>query len=166
MTQKLNSIEKEINKYLTSARKSLQSYRENIQTAYEIFVAHYNTDLNYNSTPLLAIIKALNANDRRQMLEYIKASTNIDKAIFTDKGCSLKFVDVKDESKPLQVDNHFIDNHKWFEKAEKAEKAPVNLSTEQLEKRLQTLVELINTSDKITKQQAIGLLNKAITLIK
>ena len=166
MTKKLNQIEKEINRYLTSAVKGLKGYRENIQTAYEIFVAHYNTDLNYNSTPLLSIVKALNANDRRQMLEYIKASTNIDKAIFTDKGCSLKFVDVKDESKPLQVDNDFIDNHKWYEKAEKVEKAPVNLSTEQLEKRLHTLINLINSSTNITKEKAKELLTGAIQLIK
>lgn len=166
MTKKLNSIEKEINKYLTSARKNLQSYRENIQVAYEIFVAHYNNELTYSSAPLLAIIKALNGNDRNNMLNYIQASTNIEKAVFTDKGCTLKFANVTDEKNPLQVNHDFIDNHKWFEKAEKAEKALLNLSTEQLEKRLQTLVELINTSDKITKQQAIGLLNKAITLIK
>ena len=77
MTKKLNSIEKEINKYLTSARKNLQSYRENIQVAYEIFVAHYNNELTYSSAPLLAIIKALNGNDRNNMLNYIQASTNI-----------------------------------------------------------------------------------------
>lgn len=166
MTQKLNQIEKEINKYLTSARKSLKSYRENIQTAYEIFVAHYNTDLNYNSAPLLSIVKALNANDRRQMLAYIKTTTNIAQALFTDKGCSLKFVDVKDESKPLQIDNEYIDSHKWFEKAEKAEKAPLNLSTEQLEKRLHTLIDLINSSTSITAEQAKELLTSAIELIK
>lgn len=166
MTQKLNSIEKEINKYLTSARTSLQSYRENIQTAYEIFVAHYNTDLNYNSAPLLAIVKALNANDRRQMLEYIKASTNISQALFTEKGCQLKFVDVQDEKAPLTVDNDFIDTHKWFEKAEKAEKAPINLSTEQLEKRLKTLVGLINSSTNIAKDKAKELFAGAIELIK
>jgi len=166
MTKKLNQIEKEINKYLTSAVKNLKGYRENIQTAYEIFVAHYNTGLNYNSTPLLSIVKALNTNDRRQMLEYIKASTNIDKAIFTDKGCTLKFIDVKNEKEPMQVDNDFIDNHKWFEKAEKAEKAPLNLSTEQLERRLKTLVDLINTSTNITKEKAKELLTGAIKLIK
>ena len=165
MTKKLNQIEKEINKYLTIAVKGLKSYRENIQTAYEIFVAHYNTDLSYNSTPLLSIVKALNAKDRKQMLEYIKASTNIDKAIFTDKGCTLKFTDVTDEKTPLKIDNDFIDNHKWYEKAEKAEKAPLNLSTEQLEKRLKTLVDLINSSTNITKDKAKELLTGAIKLI-
>lgn len=166
MTQKLNQIEKEINKYLTSARKSLKSYRENIQTAYEIFVAHYNNELNYNSAPLLAIVKALNANDRRQMLQYIKASTNISQAAITDKGCTLKFADVTDERKPLQVDNDFIDNHKWYEKAAKVEKAPLNLSTEQLEKRLHNLIDLINSSTNVSKEKAKELLTGAIELIK
>lgn len=162
MTKKIETL---INTYLSRAKTGLNTYRENIQTAYEIFISHYNTDLNYNSTPLLAIVKALNTNDRKTFLEYIKLSTNIEKAVFTEKGCSLKFTNVTDEKAPLIIDNDFIDSNKWYTKQEKAEKAPINLTTEQLEKRLATIINLINTSDNISKEKAKEIINNAVLKI-
>ena len=158
---KQNEIVTLINKYLKSAKTGLKTYRENIQTAYEIFVANYNTKLTYNSTPLLSLLKSLNANDRKAMLDYIKATTNIKACKVVKDKITLVFDNVKDDKKPLQYDNNYIDSHKWFEKQEKAEKQPLTLDEDTLIKRFVGLLKLAKSSN-LTDDTIKTAFNKAL----
>jgi hypothetical protein len=166
---KQNEIVTLINKYLKSAKTGLKTYRENIQTAYEIFVANYNTKLTYNSTPLLSLLKCLNANDKKMMLDYIKLTTNIVKSkVGKDKNGKptifLEFANVKDEKKPLQYNDKIIDSVKWYDKAKKEESKPLVLDEESLLKRLTGLLTLARKS--LSDEQIKETFNTALTAKK
>lgn len=142
MTQ---SIEKTIESYVNKAIKSKQAYRDNIQTAFEIFVANYNTKLNHNSQPLLKILKAT-GKDIQYLKEYIYKSTNITKMTLSDKGgLSLTF------NGEFTFNNDYIDNNKWFDEAKKADKKAINeLDDKALLKIINGLLKRVNDSTKLT----------------
>lgn len=162
---KQNEIVTLINKYLKSAKTGLKTYRENIQTAYEIFVANYNTKLTYNSTPLLSLLKALNANDKKMMLDYIKLTTNIKTCKVVKDKMTLVFDNVVDDKKPLQYNDKIIDSVKWYDKAKKEESKPLTLDEESLIKRLTGLLTLAKKSS-LTDEQIKKAFNTALTAKK
>lgn len=162
---KQNEIVTLINKYLKSAKTGLKTYRENIQTAYEIFVANYNTKLSYNSTPLLSLLKSLNANDKKMMLDYIKLTTNIKTCKVVKDKITLVFNDVTDDKKPLQYNDKIIDSVKWYDKAKKEESKPLTLDEESLIKRLTGLLTLAKKSS-LTDEQIKKAFNTALTAKK
>lgn len=139
------SIEKTIESYVNKAIKNKQAYRDNIQTAFEIFVAHYNTKLNHNSQPLLKILKAT-GKDIQYLKEYIYKSTNITKMSLSEKGgLSLTF------NGEFTYDNDFIDNNKWFDEANKADKKAISeLDDKALLKIVNGLLKRVNDSSKLT----------------
>ena len=161
---KQNEIVTLINKYLKSAKTGLKTYRENIQTAYEIFVANYNTKLTYNSTPLLNLLKSLNANDKKMMLDYIKLTTNIKTCKVVKDKMTLVFDNVKDDKKPLTYNDKIIDSVKWYDKAKKEESKPLTLDEESLLKRLTGLLTLARKS--LSDEQIKKTFNTAITAKK
>lgn len=154
-----------INKYLKSAKTGLKTYRENIQTAYEIFVANYNTKLSYNSTPLLSLLKSLNANDKKMMLDYIKLTTNIKTCKVVKDKITLVFDNVTDDKNPLQYNDKVIDSVKWYDKAKKEESKPLTLDEESLIKRLTGLLTLAKRSS-LTDEQIKKAFNTALTAKK
>ena len=162
---KQNEIVTLINKYLKSAKTGLKTYRENIQTAYEIFVANYNDKLTYNSTPLLSLLKSLNANDKKMMLDYIKLTTNIKTCKVVKDKITLVFNDVTDDKKPLQYNDKVIDSVKWYDKAKKEESKPLTLDEESLLKRLTGLLSLAKKSS-LTDEQIKKAFNTALTAKK
>lgn len=162
---KQNEIVTLINKYLKSAKTGLKTYRENIQTAYEIFVANYNDKLTYNSTPLLSLLKALNANDKKMMLDYIKLTTNIKTCKVIKDKITLVFNNVTDDKKPLQYNDKIIDSVKWYDKAKKEESKPLTLDEESLLKRLTGLLTLAKKSS-LTDEQIKKAFNTALTAKK
>lgn len=162
---KQNEIVTLINKYLKSAKTGLKTYRENIQTAYEIFVANYNTKLSYNSTPLLSLLKSLNANDKKMMLDYIKLTTNIKTCKVVKDKITLVFDNVTDDKNPLQYNDKIIDSVKWFDKAKKEESKPLTLDEESLIKRLTGLLTLAKKSS-LTDEQIKKAFNTALTAKK
>ena len=113
---KHNTIEKQINNLLKNAKLNLQGYREKTQLAFELFVAHYETDLNKNSKPLYNLVKTLASKDKNTFIDYLKQATNIAGLKFTKDGVELAF---KDSSTALTYDNDFIDSKKWFDKDKK-----------------------------------------------
>lgn len=162
---KQNEIITLINKYLKSAKTGLKTYRENIQTAYEIFVANYNNKLTYNSTPLLSLLKCLNANDKKMMLDYIKLTTNIKTCKVVKDKITLVFDNVVDDKKPLTYNDKIIDSVKWFDKAKKEESKPLTLDEESLLKRLTGLLTLAKKSS-LTDEQIKKAFNTALTAKK
>lgn len=162
---KQNEIVTLINKYLKSAKTGLKTYRENIQTAYEIFVANYNDKLTYNSTPLLSLLKSLNANDKKMMLDYIKLTTNIKACRVVKDKITLVFDNVADDKKPLQYNDKIIDSVKWYDKAKKEESKPLTLDEESLLKRLTGLLVLAKKSS-LTDEQIKKAFNTALTAKK
>lgn len=162
---KQNEIVTLINKYLKSAKTGLKTYRENIQTAYEIFVANYNDKLTYNSTPLLSLLKSLNANDKKMMLDYIKLTTNIKTCKVVKDKITLVFDNVVDDKKPLQYNDKIIDSVKWYDKAKKEESKPLTLDEESLLKRLTGLLTLAKKSS-LTDEQIKKAFNTALTAKK
>jgi len=162
---KQNEIVTLINKYLKSAKTGLKTYRENIQTAYEIFVANYNDKLTYNSTPLLSLLKSLNANDKKMMLDYIKLTTNIKTCKVVKDKITLIFGNVVDDKKPLTYNDKIIDSIKWFDKAKKEENKPLTLNEESLLKRLTGLLTLARKSS-MTDEQIKKAFNTALTAKK
>lgn len=162
---KQNEIITLINKYLKSAKTGLKTYRENIQTAYEIFVANYNDKLTYNSTPLLNLLKSLNANDKKMMLDYIKLTTNIKACKVVKDKITLVFDNVVDDKKPLTYNDKIIDSVKWFDKAKKEESKPLTLDEESLLKRLTGLLTLAKKSS-LTDEQIKKAFNTALTAKK
>lgn len=162
---KQNEIVTLINKYLKSAKTGLKTYRENIQTAYEIFVANYNNKLTYNSTPLLSLLKCLNANDKKMMLDYIKLTTNIKTCKVVKDKITLVFDNVVDDKKPLTYNDKIIDSVKWFDKAKKEESKPLTLDEESLLKRLTGLLTLAKKSS-LTDEQIKKAFNTALTAKK
>lgn len=162
---KQNEIVTLINKYLKSAKTGLKTYRENIQTAYEIFVANYNDKLTYNSTPLLNLLKSLNANDKKMMLDYIKLTTNIKTCKVIKDKITLVFNDVTDDKKPLKYNDKIIDSVKWYDKAKKEESKPLTLDEESLIKRLTGLLTLAKKSS-LTDEQIKKAFNTALTAKK
>ena len=139
------SIEKNIENYVNKAIKNKQAYRDNIQTAFEIFVAHYNTKLNHNSQPLLKILKAT-GKDIQYLKAYIYKATNITKMCLSDKGgLSLTF------NGEFTYDNDFIDNNKWFDEANKADKKAINeLDDKTLLRLINSLLKRVNDSSKLS----------------
>lgn len=162
---KQNEIVTLINKYLKSAKTGLKTYRENIQTAYEIFIANYNDKLTYNSTPLLNLFKALNANDKKMMLDYIKLTTNIKACKVVKDKITLVFDNVVDDKKPLTYNDKIIDSVKWYDKAKKEESKPLTLDEESLLKRLTGLLALAKKSN-LTDDQIKKAFNTALTAKK
>ena len=88
---KHNTIEKQINRLLTNAKQNLQGYREKTQLAFELFVAHYDTDLNKNSKPLHNIVNSLAQKDKIPFIDYVKQATNITGFKFSKDGVKLAF---------------------------------------------------------------------------
>lgn len=113
---KHNTIEKQINNLLKNAKANLQGYREKTQLVFELFVAHYNTDLNKNSKPLYNLVKTLASKDKNTFIDYLKQATNITGLKFTKEGLQLAF-----NGDTLTYDNAFIDDTKWYDKDKKEE---------------------------------------------
>lgn len=164
------SIEKTINNYVDKALKSKQAYRENIQVAFEIFIAHYNKStsksLNLNSTPLYNILKAT-GKDITALKDYIYKVTNI-----TDLKVNKDFTGIKltfkqgtatDKDNPLQYDNALIDSLKWWNLADKEDKKAITneLDDKAFYRILNGLLKRVNESTKlsINKEQAVRTLS-------
>lgn len=156
-----NKLVREINSIVNNARKGLMTYRESMQCAFEVFVANYNTKLNYNYTPLLAILKGLNANDKKPFLDYLHKATNIKTCKVLKDKMTLVFENVKDEKNPLVYDDKFIDDNKWYDKQKKEESKPLTLDDESLFKRLTGVISLAKKSN-MTSEQITKAFNKAM----
>lgn len=135
MTKHLNKIEKQINQLVKNANINLQSYREKIQLAFELFVAHYNTDLDKNSKPLYNIVKNLAQKDKSPFIDYIKKATNISGLKFTKDGVQLTF-----NGDTLTYDNAFIDSNKWYDKDKKQEEKPFAYNDDNFIKAIKGLI--------------------------
>ena len=167
MTTQENKINKKllntINSYIKKAVLAKNAYRENIQTAFEIWIAHYNTDLCYNKTVLIDISKALSGKDKQYFYDYVKKATNIKQIRFGKDKLDLVFDNVKDSKAPLQYDNGFIDNNKWYDKVAKED----NKAVFDDNSFLKSLKALLTKADKngIKKdfiKQALSNANKSI----
>lgn len=156
-----NKIVREITSIVNNAKKGLMTYRESIQCAFEVFVGNYNTKLRYNHTPLLTILKGLNANDKKPFLDYLHKATNIKTCKVIKDKMTLVFDNVKDEKNPLQYDDKFIDDNKWYDKAKKEESKPLTLDDESLLKRFVGLLSLAKKSN-MTSEQITTAFNKAM----
>lgn len=132
---KHNTIEKQINRLLTNARQNLQGYREKTQLAFEIFVAHYESDLNRNSKVLYNIVKSLAQKDKPAFVDYIKKATNITGLNFTKDGVKLTF-----NGDSLTYDNAFIDSNKWFDKDKKEESKELVYTDDNFIKSIKALI--------------------------
>lgn len=152
-------IETQIKQYVDRAIKSKQAYYDNLQTAYEIFVAHYNTDLNHNSQPLLMILKAC-GKDITQMKDYVIKSTNITKLALSDKG-GLKLTFEGE----FTFNDSYIDSSKWYDSLVKADKKAVKmLDDDSFIKVVKGLLKRLDNSDKVTnKDKKIKALNSLLT---
>ena len=148
-----------INRYVNNAIKGKQAYYDNLQTAFEIFVAHYNTDLNHNSQPLFDILKAC-GKDVTSMKNYVISSTNITKLALSDKGgLKLTF------NGEFTFNNDYIDSHKWYDELKKADKKALKmLDDDSFIKIVKGLLKRLDNSDKVTnKDTKIKALNKLLT---
>lgn len=145
---KLNKIENEINLYIKRALSGKQTFYNNLQTAFEIFVANYNTALSGNSEPLLKILKA-SGKEIQSMKEYIYKSTNITKLSLSKKGgLLLTFDDV------FKYDNDYIDSHKWFDElVKKDNRALKELDDKTLYATINKLLKRVKESNAITKKE-------------
>ena len=132
---KHNNIEKEINRVLANARVNLQGYREKIQLAFEIFISHYETDLNRNSKPFYNIVKSLAQRDKMQFIDYVKQATNIKGLQFTKEGCKLTF-----DGDKLTFYYSFIDSKKWFDKDKKTEEKAFIYNDDNFIKAIKALI--------------------------
>ena len=159
MVKTKNKIETLIDKYVNNAIKGKQAYYENLQTAYEIFVAHYNNDLSHNSQPLFNILKA-SGKDILTFKKYIYASTNITKLALSDKG-GLKLTFEGE----FTYDNTFIDSHKWYDELKKADKKGLKtLDDDGFTRIIKGLLKRLDNSDKITnKDKKVKTLNSLLT---
>lgn len=148
-----------INKYVNNAIKGKQAYYDNLQTAFEIFVSHYNTDLNHNSQPLFNILKAC-GKDITTMKQYIYDSTNITKLALSDKG-GLKLTFEGE----FTFNDSFIDSHKWYDSLVKADKKAVKmLDDDSFIKIVKGLLKRLDNSDKISnKDKKLKTLNSLLT---
>lgn len=148
-----------INRYVNNAIKGKQAYYDNLQTAFEIFVAHYNTDLNHNSQPLFDILKAC-GKDITTMKNYVISSTNITKLALSDKG-GLKLTFEGE----FTFNNDYIDSHKWYDELKKADKKALKmLDDDSFVKIVKGLLKRLDNSDKVTnKDNKIKALNKLLT---
>lgn len=135
MTKHLSKIEKQINQLVKSANINLNGYRDKMQLAFELFVAHYNTDLNNNSKPLYNIVKNLAQKDKSSFIDYVKKATNISGFKFTKDGVTLAF-----NGDSLTYDNDFIDNHKWYDKDKKEESKELVYTDENFIKSIKSLI--------------------------
>lgn len=155
----MTNTEKLINSYVNKAIKGKQAYYDNLQTAYEIFVAHYNTDLNHNSSPLFNILKAC-GKDINTMKQYIYDSTNITKLALSEKGgLKLTF------SGEFTFNDSFIDSHKWYDELKKADKKGLKmLDDDSFIKIVKGLLKRLDNSDKVTnKDKKVKALNSLLT---
>lgn len=148
-----------INRYVNNAIKGKQAYYDNLQTAFEIFVAHYNTDLNHNSQPLFNILKAC-GKDITTMKNYVISSTNISRLALSDKG-GLKLTFEGE----FTFNNDYIDSHKWYDELKKADKKAIKmLDDDSFIKIVKGLLKKLDNSDKISnKDTKIKALNKLLT---
>lgn len=134
---KHNTIEKQINNLIKNATANLQGYREKTQLAFELFVAHYESDLNKNSKPLYNLVKALANKDKNTFIDYLKQATNITGLKFTKDGVELAF---KDSATALTYDNDFIDSKKWFDKDKKEESKDFVYTDDNFLKAIKSLI--------------------------
>ena len=144
---KLNKIENEINLYIKRALSGKQTFYNNLQTAFEIFVANYNTALSGNSEPLLKILKA-SGKEIQAMKEYIYKSTNITKLSLSKKGGLLLTFD-----NVFKYDDKYIDNNKWFDElVKKDNRALKEIDDKMLYAMINKLLTRVKESSKVTKK--------------
>ena len=157
---KHNTIEKQINRLLINAKQNLQGYREKTQLAFEIFVAHYETDLNRNSKPLHSIVNSLAQKDKIPFIDYVKQATNITGFKFTKDGVKLAF-----NGDTLTYDNDFIDSKKWYDKDAKQEKQAFIYNDESFIKTIKSLINKLKKDNCQVKDnlQKVRVLEKLIT---
>jgi hypothetical protein len=157
---KHNNIEKQINRLLTNAKQNLQGYREKTQLAFELFVAHYETDLNKNSKVFYNIVKSLAQKDKVQFIDYVKQATNINSLQFTKDGCKLAF-----NGDSLTYDNTFIDSKKWYDKDKKEESKDFIYNDDNFLKAIKGLISKLkkegcSVSNNLEKARALEKLIK------
>lgn len=148
MVKKLNKIENEINLYIKRALSGKQTFYNNLQTAFEIFVANYNTALSGNSEPLLNILKA-SGKEITSFKEYVYKSTNITKLALSKKGGLLLTFD-----NVFKYDDEYIDSHKWFDElVKKDNNALKELDDKTLYATINKLLKRVKESNAITKKE-------------
>lgn len=164
------STEKLINSYVEKALKSKQIYRENLQTAFEVFISHYNKStnksLNLNSQPLYNILKA-SGKDITAFKDYIYKVTNISdlkvNKDFTGIKLTFKQGTATDKDNPLMYDDSAIDNLKWWNIADKEDKKALKaeLDDKAFYRILNGLLKRVEESTKlsINKESALRALN-------
>lgn len=135
MTKHLNKIEKQINQLVKNANSNLQGYRDKMQLAFELFVAHYESDLNKNSKPFYNIVKNLAQKDKSAFIDYVKKATNITGLKFNKDGVQLTF-----DGESLTYDNDFIDDNKWYDKDKKDESKALVYTDESFIKSIKALI--------------------------
>jgi hypothetical protein len=136
-----------INNMLKRATLAKTTYRDNIQGAFEVFVANYNGALNKNKTPFINIIRALSGSDKTAFNNYVKACTNIT-AVRVDKDgkVTIAFNNITDKENPLQYDNDYIDSHKWYDDIAKKDNK-VEFNNDSFLKQLKTLLTRANNNN-------------------
>ena len=159
MTKHLSKIEKQINQLVKNANSNLQGYRDKMQLAFELFVAHYETDLNKNSKPLHSIVNSLAQKDRIPFIDYVKQATNITGLKFTKDGVQLAF-----NGDSLTYDNDFIDSKKWYDKDAKQEKQAFIYNDENFIKTIKALISKLKKDNCQVKDnlQKVRVLEKLI----
>lgn len=149
------NIEKQIYNQLRLAKNNLQGYREKTQLAFELFISHYNKELNYNSKPLLMIVKTLAQKDKKPFIDYVKQVTNIDKLTINKDGCKLVFTN---NATQLTFNDSLIDSFKWYTIDKNKEKQPFIYNDESFIKTIKALIK------KLEKSQVKNSKNKINTL--
>ena len=159
MAKTKNKIETLINKYVNSAIKGKQAYYEGLQTAFEIFVAHYNNELGKNSSPLFNILKA-SGKDILTFKKYIYASTNITHLALSEKGGLKLTFDGE-----FTYNDSFIDTNKWYDELKKADKKGLKMLDDiSFNKIVKGLLKRLDNSDKVTnKDKKVKALNSLLT---
>lgn len=146
---------KDMNKLATAIITSDKKRNQNIDSFLRLFVTSYNTDLNFNASPIDKIIKGLKKTDTALIKEWFAQVTNAKLYLNSKKNYVVKYNNAEDTTLTTTA---AFETLTWYDLAKKAE-VTIKDSYKDLEeakkRMLQTLEKALNTAKNPEERETL-----------
>ena len=155
-----NSILKQINRLILTAKNGKKAYYEKTESALRLFIENFESELNHNITPLKSIMDIM-GKDTIYLRDYLyKVSTITYIGFSKDKSGNTKFT-LKAGKDGVKPNMEYFGKINWYDKPEK-QKAEQVLDDTAFIKALQNLVNRFSKDSATVKPEYLTSLDKVL----
>jgi len=155
-----NSILKQINRLILTAKNGKKAYYEKTESALRLFIENFESELNHNVTPLKSIMDIM-GKDCVYLREYLYKVSTIKYVGFSkDKNGNTKFT-LKADKNGVKPNPEYFGKINWYDKPEKV-KAEQALDDTAFIKALQNLINRFSKDSATVKIDYLTSLDKVL----